>query len=600
MHHPARSVAAPIVAPVVVAALLATAPGGVTPATAQEEAATVPSDPGAALERARKAQRDFELFRASRIPVERERREGRCDQRIGRICIWYGGADEARFPPEPPETDQARRGLIGVLLETHDVVKDPWVVGQLVHYAVEQGDPRLAERIALECEIDETWWCHALLGYSRQVRGAFVDAEAAFRDALAAMPAEERARWDEPVFVLTPDGREALDDLDPDTRRLRVERLWRFSDPLFLVEGNDRLTEHWARLVQLRNREDAGNPQDLEWDVDLAETLVRYGRMIGWSRTHQPGFGQPGPRFRVRDTRRVVGHHHPGSRGYLFPEDFLEAPAEIPPESWITAPREAWTWYAPAYAPDFRGLDTQLGRFRRGEEMLVVAAYRPSRSRAPGVAADPFDAGPDDVEAALFLVPEDGGAPVRVSNDLPRGVVTLRAPTGRWVGSMEVFEPGRRRAWRARQGVTQEPLVPGLVAVSDLLVLEEGAPFPESLDDAIPHVRQGITVRGDERVTVVWEVYGLRVAEPVEVTVGFTRGRPGFLERVGDFLGILEPEVPVEIAFSDAGPDRVQAVFRALELELPEVEPGEYTLHVRLELRGREPVVTSRPIVVVE
>lgn len=57
-------------------------------------------------------------------------------------------------------------------------------------------------------------------------------------------------------------------------------------------------------------------------------------------------------------------------------------------------------------------------------------------------------------------------------------------------------------------------------------------------------------------------------------------------------------EAAVEIRFDDVGPDQVQAVFRSVELELPDLEPGEYTLHLRLELAGRTPVVTSRPIVV--
>ena len=74
--------------------------------------------------------------------------------------------------------------------------------------------------------------------------------------------------------------------------------------------------------------------------------------------------------FGLRDTRQVVGHHQPRSRGYLFPEEYLESPADIPPESWITAPREARTWYAPPYAPDFRGLETFRevagDRFHRG------------------------------------------------------------------------------------------------------------------------------------------------------------------------------------------------------------------------------------------
>jgi hypothetical protein len=96
----------------------------------------------------------------------------------------------------------------------------------------------------------------------------------------------------------------------------------------------------------------------------------------------------------------------------------------------------------------------------------------------------------------------------------------------------------------------------------------------------------------------VWEVYGLRVQEPVRVTLGFTRGRPGFLARVGEFLGVIEPDRPVEVIFDEAGPDAIQTVFRAIQIELPELDAGEYTLHVRLEIAGRVPVTTSRPIVV--
>jgi hypothetical protein len=146
--------------------------------------------------------------------------------------------------------------------------------------------------------------------------------------------------------------------------------------------------------------------------------------------------------------------------------------------------------------------------------------------------------------------------------------------------------------------VVQLPLVPGLVGVSDLLILKEGTPLPESLDEAIRHVRPGVRIRRGERFPVVWEAYGLRIAEPVRVTLGFTRGRPGFLTRVGEFLGVLEPDRPVEVTFEDRGPDSVQTAFRAIQFQLPDLDPGQYTLHLRLELAGRNPVVTSRPIIV--
>jgi hypothetical protein len=324
----------------------------------------------------------------------------------------------------------------------------------------------------------------------------------------------------------------------------------------------------------------------------------------------------------------VAAHHDPASRGYLFPDEFLPSPSDVPPESWITAPRAARTWYAPPYAPDFRALETQVARFRRDEEMLIIGAYRPtppardlfanlapapqnerpdpfaSRQGAPPPPArdaltppeDPLDGAP--VEAALYLVPLDGGEAHVVTGTDREGVLTMIAPPGRYVSSLEMFSSTTRRAWRARQGVVQEALVRGLVAVSDLLLLRPEAGLPDTIDEAIPLARPGIRIAPGERFTVAWEVYGLQVQEEVQVTLGFTTGRPGFLARVGEFLGVLEPDRPVEITFADAGPDAVQTVFRSVQLTLPELAPGDYTLHLRLELPGREPALASRPIIV--
>ncbi|MSR22352.1 MAG: hypothetical protein EXR92_02230 [Gemmatimonadetes bacterium] len=613
----------------VAAGVLAVAPA---PLLAQSQALSR-SDLAELVEDAHKRQRDYEGYRASRIPVTTETSGGRCDERIGRVCIWYGGEDETDFPPEPAETALARRELLTDLSSALGQVRDPWILGQLVHYLIDDGNYGRAERIAEECGLVETWWCEALVGYVLHLRGEFVEAEAAFRTSIAAMPDEERRRWTTPGRLFTKEGEDTFNRASPDEQTLLWDRLWRFSDPLFLLEGNDRLTDHFARLVEATNDADAADPQDMGWDDDLEEVLVRYGRIIGWSRmrgTPSSILGGGG----LQDSRQVVGHHNPKSRGYLFPEQFLEAPAEIPPESWITAPRESRSWYAPPYAPDFTALETQVGRFRRGDEMLVVGAYRPALPgmdplvtvavpRRPEPRPDPFDpfggrrAAPDatpitpetpvrtpanpirgPVQAGLFLVPENGGEAVEIRGSDAEGVFTLLAPPGRYVSSLEVFEPRAARAWRARQGVSQAPLVRGVAGVSDLLILNEDAPFPTSLDEAIAYVRPGVQVGGSERFTVVWEIYGLQVQEEVQVTLGFTRGRPGFLQRVGEFMGVLEPDVPVEVTFADSGPYEVQTAFRAVALELPDLAPGEYTLHLRLELPGREPVIASRPITV--
>ena len=587
------------------------------------QAPVTPADSSDLVEEAEDRQRDFERFRERRIPVAPSTRQGGCDERIGRICIWFGGEGETDFPPEPTETRNARIDLTRDLSRIHAQIRDPWVTGQLVHYLVESGALDEAERVARGCDLAEPWWCDALLGYVLHMTDRHVEAEAAFRDAALQVPESEEERWLTPRFIFSNDGVDAFETEDPAEQSRLWELFWRFSDPLYLVAGNDRLTEHYARLVVARNREDAENPYEISWGRDLEESLIRYGRQIGWSRVINPVVGLA----RAGDPRSTVGHHHPRSRGYLFPEDFMEAPAEVGAESWVTAPREARTWYAAPYAPDFRGLDTQVARFRRGEDMLVVGAYRPPpperdpfATETPAVPArrNPFasrsgfgqplppPAPPEEeavvegpVTAALFLVPESGGEPYSVQGADQEGVFRLQVPADRYVSSMEVFEPGSERAWRARQGISQQPLVRGLVYVSDLMILREDAPLPEDLVEAIPLARPHVRVQGDERFTVVWEVYGLGIDQEVGVTLGFTEGRPGFLQRVGEFLGVVEPEDPVEVTFSDAAASEVETLFRSVTLQLPDMDPGEYTLHLRLDVPGREPTINSRPIVVV-
>ena len=144
----------------------------------------------------------------------------------------------------------------------------------------------------------------------------------------------------------------------------------------------------------------------------------------------------------------------------------------------------------------------------------------------------------------------------------------------------------------------QEPLLEGMVDVSDLMILNSGAPLPETLDEALPHIRPGIRLQAGERFPVIWEMYGLRLQEPVQVTLGFTEGRPEYQGDPEDFIEELEASETIDVTFEDRGPNVVQAVFRSVDLGLPDLEPGEYTLHLRLDLAGRTPLITSRPILV--
>ena len=93
------------------------------------------SDPDAILAELKIAQMEFEQFRESKTPILRGGPVGgSCDERIGRMCIWFGGEDEDDFPGELREVGQARQQLIRELTSSFEAAPHRWILGQLVHY----------------------------------------------------------------------------------------------------------------------------------------------------------------------------------------------------------------------------------------------------------------------------------------------------------------------------------------------------------------------------------------------------------------------------------------------------------------------------------
>jgi len=614
----------------------------------------LPTDSADLRERAREIQARFEGYREARIPPATVSGPGApCDERIGRFCLRHGG-DDAPIPPEPPEVGLARNETLRDLAAVAERIPgDGWVLAQRVYYLLEAGNIRAAESLVRRCEGPEEWWCDALLGYVLHQSGRFISSDSAFSTALTAMPADVREWYRTPEFVVDEDGSELFEDAGPDARADLWTRLWLLSDPLYLVEGNDRLTAHLARKTLVRIRQGSLTAYGLPFDEDrdLEELNVRYGGEVGYERiqsTGGAGAGVPLDIRRMVDTRRIVGRHPPDDREYLPTSDFLEDPAEIPPGAWTLDEPEPRTGYVAPYARNVRPLAAQVARFRRGDSLLVVTSYRPASSASaeqgsPSGAEDrpPSEPAPSDepanpfaafgpepdpapgsdsnaagngasqtptdgsgnrpegpVESGLFLLDWDGRPVHESRSDRPEGVVTARVPDGEYVLGLEVWEEEASRAWRVRQGLRQATLAPGQSAVSDLLFLDRSGTLPESLDEALPRTLPSIRVDAGGTFTVAWEVYGLRPGETAEVTLGFTRGEPTLLQRVGEYLRLVEPEEPVEIRFEDRAPDRLGTVFRALDVDVPSFEPGVYTLNLEIQLSGRTPMVTSRRLVV--
>jgi tetratricopeptide (TPR) repeat protein len=567
-----------------------------------QEGVPVP-DSAAAVARARDAQAGFERRRLRWLSLDPSGGRGtNCDEILGRMCLNLGEVGDWWPEEDPPDLVEERDRLLTALARAQaDASGDAWIRGQRVVYLAEADRWDEALRVARACTTTDPGWCAALAGFALHGAGRYAEAEVAFQEALDAMPAEEASAWRDPEELLDRAARRALDEArragSADEDRF-LERLWRFSDPLLLVPGNDRFTEHLARRVVVRTREKARNTFGMSWGSDLASLVVRYGWEIGWQRT----FPRPGE---LATQGSVIGHHHPYTRGYVPAGEVLEAPEVSAAAAWNPAARlKARSGYAPAYAPVLLPVRSRVSVVARQDSVVVVAAVElPADTTYHGRHAHPplpvphALAGGPEIEG-LFLIPLDGG-PVR-GVQRPAGAgggMAVTAPSGSYVVSVERWSPSLGRAGRARQGIVARPVLPDVPVLSDLLLSTPGA-HDDSLEGILPRLLPGDSVRAGDTLRVSWEVQGLGWRrEAVEVEVRLEKEEGGIFRAAGRLLGLVGAPARVDVDWVEPGPDRPGPWFRSLLLTLPDDLPaGPYRLRVQVGIAGREPLTSSRPL----
>ncbi len=538
---------------------------------------------------AEEAQYDFERTRRRHLELASGLWGGECDEVVGRMCLRHGGEDDWTPPPEQQEVISAREELLAILEGIATALPgDGWVLGQRVLYLGVAGRWGEALALARQCGGVTPWWCSCLEGFALHMDEDFVGSIEAFRRGFSQMEADEARRWQDPRILLDSHGRGWVRG----TRELAAEQarrtLWLLGDPLYLVPGNDRETEHYARWVVAELREDSHNPYGLSWGRDLRELLLRYGWEIGWERTL--------PRIGELATTSVVGHHHPDSRGFLPPGWVLEDPTGVGKGKWIPEEESPVASYAPVYAPRLGPATAQIAHFRRGDSVLVVASYRfpPEESETPSPGDSTL---PDDALAGLFLLP---GGTIPWHESVARsaaGVLTLSVPPGPYLVSLELYSPGEKRAARLRHGLIAETYPPDVPSLSDLLILRESDDLPTGFRGAIARARPSTAVTSGERILLVWEVYGLGFQrEAPHFHVSLRRRDRSLLRRVARWIGLGGDDREVVLSWMEAAPDALGPLFRAVHLDLPELEQGEYTLRLQVELRGRTTMVSERTL----
>jgi hypothetical protein len=532
------------------------------------------SDSLATLRAARRAQAEFERQRRALAPRAMSRSSGPCDERIGRFCYWHDG-EGSDAPPEPGTIAAARARLIERLdSAAARVPGDAWVAGQRVRYLVEGGRTDAAVAAARSCG-GAPWWCQALEGLARHAAGQFVAADSIYAAALRDMPADERCRWIDLSPILAGPLRQRFLALGCDARAAFAARVWWLSQPLYAHPGNDRRTEHWARLTMVRLLAGAASAWALPPADDLRELIVRYGWPEAWSQ----GPLEPGD-----VTPLMVGHERQPS--YHFLPDVLptDDTTPVPLATWTLAPALTRERYAPVYADRFEMLSPDLAVFHRGESTLVVVAYDVTR--------DTLFSG-RRLDAALALA-ADERAPVVLAqrSEAPTaGVIVAVASGTPQIASFEVTADSPAHAARARVGIAPwDPSRPGL-SLSDVLTFEPADSLPAELSDVLPLVRGPARVQRGGRIGLYWELYGVAPSgETLTARVTVAPARTGWLRRLGGWLGLGARSRETRLEWQEGGRPQGGIVRRSLVVDLATLTPG----HYRIELTVATPQGGSR------
>ena len=560
-------------------------------------------DSSGVLRVARAAQARFERQRIRYFPLTLGSTGRTCDERIGRFCSWYDEGDW--YPrPEVAEIGELREELLALLDSVQVVLPgDEWLLGQRVWYLSEDGRWEEALRAARSCGSAEPWWCAALEGFSLHGLEKYIDADRSFSVALELMDTERARRWRVPHWIMDGDGQDVLEeaeDTSSDFLDNVLERLWLFADPLYLVEGNDRKTSHYARWTVATIREEARNPYRISWGKDLEELTIRHGWELGWDRTSDPGF---------TNVEHVIGHKHPEGRDYMPSGAVLSTPSLAEPEDLRADLERPRSLYAPSYAPILLPMEGQVALFPRGNRVVVVGTHflpddttrhaghnHPVPWLNPGTQAGMLD------RAGIFLVPLDG-ARIESAQTMghTEGVLSLEAPAGSYLLSTETWSPEQRRAGRLRMGIESHPVPEDVASLSDILMLKSFSEEPEVLEAALPQALRQTEILPGQTFAIAWEVSGLGFrSETLLFEVSVSRTSQGVLRQIAEFLRITKRTQPLRLSWEEPGPPSPGSVFRYLNLDLPNLKAGKYEIRLVLKTAGRTDAVSTRVFTVQE
>jgi hypothetical protein len=563
---------------------------------------------------ARRAQAVFERDRRRRLPVQRVA-YGPCPERVGRFCHWF--EDDGVEPrPEPASISALRIRLLDRLDSAFSRLPGSrWISGQRVRYRIEAGRPADALAAARACRASGAW-CSRLVGMALHALGREREAEAAFRSALRAETPAERCESEDLSVLLEGEARSHYERLScPGAgRRVFDRRFWWLADPLYLQPGNERWVEDQVRRLTSALQEEAASPYDVRWGEDLTELTIRYGWPAWWERV-------PEDPLRPGDLHSWIAHDPPHGLSFAPRADPLTPPGDLTPEAWRLDDVRPRSTYATSYADTFVRLPSRAAVFRRGDSVLVLAAYAfPGPAGGAGRRPDGRDEH-GDVAALLLLAGGPGDAyGRRMLETAPRsGVLSARAPARGLLLAVEALDRRRRVAARLRRGMDLRPPAEGTPSISGLLAGPSRAALPTGDGSSGPLPTAGVdpvslaarlglagpgpaaapATRPGQTIELYWELYGLPAGgSGVRIEVTLREDEAGSFDPV-------HPTPPsrgrprVRLAWSTGRGQRASAYPYRVGLSLPRsLRGGLYAVEVRARIPGWTPLVSRAPVLV--
>ncbi|MQA89442.1 MAG: hypothetical protein GEU90_04295 [Gemmatimonas sp.] len=478
-------------------------------------------------------------------------------------------------PGTPRIAREARPKVIRRLDDAGTVIPgNAWIVGHRIGLRVMQGELDQALAMAEVCRA-EPWWCDALRGFVLHAREEFVEAESAFDASVDGMPADLHCEWLEelPRFLLGGESAREFRRLACPEQIEEERRVWWLADPLYLIAGNDRKTEHYARMVAMELHHQWLALEGSTCSPAHHEAQVKQGWPDWW--------------WSVERTNRHLGD---GS-GYRFIARGLAGlnPLESVPGDWSLDGSSSAEWYDPPYGPIYP-LEPQTAFFRRGDRFLAAVAVDIAGLE---LEADAI------VDAALVLTrePDELHPGVREeTSDGSRYLFEAMVPAEPHVLSIELLssEDGAARG-RFAHGLPGEPSE-GL-DLSDILLWDWSEGVNQEVDAVLPRMLGSSHVPADQEVGVFWELYGAAPGDAIDVSISAQPQDRGLLSRVTDLLRITSPPEGLRLEWSEGmSADEAPARGRTLALNLSQLRPGRYTLELQVSGESGDPVIRTKEI----